>query len=53
VSGSWKVLGATVVQLVKSGGKGAASMNASQISSAATTVSNDAKSRCGVSLAAI
>jgi len=52
VSGSWRVLGATVVELVKSGGKSAASLNAAQISSAAATVSNDAKSRCGVSLAA-
>ena len=52
VSSSWKVLGTSVLALVQSGGKTASATSAAQIDSAVTTVANDAKTRCGVSLAA-
>jgi len=52
VSAQWKVLSASVLALVKSGGKSTAGVDAAQVSLAAATVATDAKSRCGVNLAA-
>ena len=52
VSAQWKVLSASVLALVKSGGKSTAGVDAAQVSTAAATVATDAKSRCGVNLAA-
>ena len=51
VSQAWKLLGATVLSLVETGGKNAAAGDVAQLSTAVTTVANDAKTQCGVSLA--
>ena len=51
VSEAWKLLGATVLSLVESGGKSGSAGNAAQLGTAVTTVANDAKTNCGVSLA--
>lgn len=52
VSQQWQTLGEVLVQFVKSGGKSAGTTSPATLTAAATAISNDAKTRCGVDISA-
>jgi hypothetical protein len=50
VSAQWKTLGGVLVQFVKTGGKSTGDIATTKLTAAATVISTDAKSRCGVDI---
>jgi hypothetical protein len=50
VSKQWQTLGDVLVQFVKSGGQSSGDASTAKLTAAATVISTDAKSRCGVDI---